>query len=106
MNKDLGNLIKKGREEKNLTQGALAEKIGVTTGTISLYESGNRKPELDKIKKLSEQLNITEVELLGIIVPEADLNIALRKDEDLTSEDIDQIKKYIQSLKYVSKNKK
>lgn len=38
--KKTGNLIKKIRKEKNMTQMELAESLGVTDRTISKWETG------------------------------------------------------------------
>lgn len=48
------NRIKLLREEKNLTQQDLADKLGGAKSTIAMYESGSRKPSLDVLNKLSE----------------------------------------------------
>ena len=54
--KALGETIKAKREELKMTQDELAQKISVTAATISLYESGLRKPEMNKIKSLLHDL--------------------------------------------------
>lgn len=98
----LGALIKRKRTNLKLTQEKLAERIGVTAATISLYESGERKPELDRIKKLSVTLGVSVIEMLDIEIPDADLDIALRA-KDLSREDIEKVKEYIKAIKYVRK---
>lgn len=100
---NIGDIIKKKREKLGKTQKQLSKEVGVKPSTISLYETGARKPEIERIKKLASALNTSETELLGIIVPNADLDIALRAQQDLTVEDVDQIKKYVESLKHVRK---
>ena len=44
--------LKLAREQKGLSQKDVAEKIGVAKSTYSLYESGNREPNVQTIKKL------------------------------------------------------
>ena len=97
---NIGEIIKKNRESLNKTQEQLAQEVGVNASTISLYETGARKPEIDRVKRLAQALKINETELLGIIVPKANLDIALRAQSDLTAEDINQIKKYVELLKH------
>jgi len=53
------------RNAKELKQEELAEKSGLQTAAISHFETGNRKPSLDNLRKLSEALNVTSDFLLG-----------------------------------------
>lgn len=48
------NRIKQLREEKNITQLQLAEKLNKTQQTISLYENGINEPDLDSYIVLSK----------------------------------------------------
>lgn len=48
------NRIQELRKEAGFTQKQLADKLGVNTVTISRYETGDRNPKFDKLKKLSE----------------------------------------------------
>ena len=51
--------LKKLRNDLNLSQGELAEKIGVTTRTIAAYEGGECTPRYSKTyKKLGEALGV------------------------------------------------
>ena len=43
--------LKNARERKEITQKEMAERIGVAKSTYSLYESGNREPNVQTIKK-------------------------------------------------------
>ena len=58
--------MKRARIKAKLTQAQMAEKIGVAAPTYSLYESGKREPDIDKIKKIASVLGVTGNELLGI----------------------------------------
>lgn len=44
------------REEKNLTQKQLADKIGITQSNISRLESGNYNPSLEFLQKIASGL--------------------------------------------------
>lgn len=66
----LGDNIKKLREEKNLTQQQLADKLYVSRQTISRWENSSRCPDLITAKKLAIELNISIDELLS----EEDIN--------------------------------
>lgn len=61
----IGKFIAKLRNEKDLTQQELANKIGVTDRAISNWENGRRMPDLSLIKSLCDELGITINELLS-----------------------------------------
>ena len=64
--KRLSRVIKTLRQEKGLSQKALAEQIGVTDAYITMLETGKRKnPSLDILKKLAKALGVPVTELLG-----------------------------------------
>jgi len=62
---EIGNRIKEARNEKGLTQKALAEKLDVSTITIQNYENNRRKPSLEMINKISEALDMTFNDLVN-----------------------------------------
>jgi transcriptional regulator with XRE-family HTH domain len=62
--KDIGKNIKEYRISRNLSQEELAEKLGLSKRTISNYESGRSRPNLDMLKKIAEEL---EVEINEIV---------------------------------------
>lgn len=94
----VGKTIKVIREEAKMTQEDLAKKVGVTAATISLYESGLRKPEMDKIKLISSALGTSEALLLGIEADNADIDLALRS-EKLDINEINMVKNYIKLIR-------
>ena len=51
--------LKLAREQKGLSQKDVAEKIGVAKSTYSLYESGNREPNVQTIKKIANALDVS-----------------------------------------------
>ncbi len=61
----IGKFIAKKRKEKKLTQEKLAEKLGVTSKTISRWENGNYMPDISLLKPLSEELDVTLNDLLS-----------------------------------------
>lgn len=60
----LGTKIQKLRKEKNMSQDALAEAIGVTRQSISKWELGDSLPDVEKILLLSEYFHVTTDYLL------------------------------------------
>ena len=60
----LGEKIKLYRESKNMTQGEVAEILGVKAATISKYEAETLEPNIEALKKLAELFDISIDELL------------------------------------------
>lgn len=60
----LGEKIKLYRESKNMTQGEIADVLGVKPATVSKYESGILEPNIESLKKLAELFNISVDELV------------------------------------------
>ena len=59
MNKEeIGNLIKKGRKEKGLTQQELATRLFVTDKAVSNWETGKNIPDNEIITKIEKVLDI------------------------------------------------
>ena len=54
--RDIGKNIKMLREERNLTQDELAEKLFVTRQTVSNYETGRSRPDVEMLTKIAEVL--------------------------------------------------
>ena len=60
----IGSFITRKRKEKNMTQLALAERLGVSNKTISKWETGKCMPDYGVIEPLCKELDITVAELL------------------------------------------
>ena len=63
--KTTGVYLATKRREKNWTQQQLAEKLGVSSKTISKWERGLCLPDYSMIEALCQQLSITVSELLA-----------------------------------------
>ena len=61
---NIGERIKKYREEYQMTQKDIAEILEVEPGTISKYETGMIEPNIESIKRLADTFGITIDELL------------------------------------------
>lgn len=74
------------RNEFKLTQKELADKLGVSRGTIGMYEIGQRDPDTDTLLKLSELFNVSVDYLLGqtdIRNPADEITDAVSDDPEL-----------------------
>ena len=59
------DILKKLREDNNLTQDQMAEKVLVTRQAISRWENGETQPNVDTLKILSREFNVSINTLLG-----------------------------------------
>ena len=57
---NIGQQIAKYRKEKRLTQEQLGEAVGVTSRTVSKWETGLSLPDVDLIPSIASALGITE----------------------------------------------
>lgn len=55
--RDIGKNIRDLRIQKNLTQDALAEQLFVTRQTVSNYETGKSRPDIDMLMRIAETLD-------------------------------------------------
>ena len=62
---NFGEKIRQLREEKGMTQQALAEKLYVTRQAVSRWECGARYPDLLTAKKIAQVLEVSVDELLS-----------------------------------------
>ena len=60
-----GAMIKRLREEKNLTQAELAERVNVTDKAISKWETGRGYPDISLVEPLAKALGVSVIELLS-----------------------------------------
>ena len=51
------DMLKYFRMRENLSQSELAERIGVSTSTISMYEVGKREPDFETEEKIADFFN-------------------------------------------------
>ena len=61
---DLGGTIYRLRTEHNLSQGDLAEALGVSRQSVSKWETGGSVPDLEKLVKLSQLFGVSLDELV------------------------------------------
>lgn len=59
------NRIKSLREDLNLSQEELANKLNLSKGIISLYEQEKRKPSIEILVQMSEIFNVSIDYILG-----------------------------------------
>lgn len=57
--------LKELRQYKNITQGKLAEKLGLSRSTIAMYEIGGSEPDLETLKNIASFFNVSVDYLMG-----------------------------------------
>lgn len=60
-----GTILKKLRQDNNLTQDELAKKIETSRSNIANYENDKNMPSVDILEKLAKLFNVTIDYLLG-----------------------------------------
>ena len=60
-----GTRLKELRKKNGYTQVTLAEKLGVSKGTIAMWEVGKRKPDFETLCTLSELFDVRTDYILG-----------------------------------------
>lgn len=58
-NHKLSKLLKKIREENNLTQVTLAEKLGTPQSFVSKYETGSRRLDILELRQICKAIGIS-----------------------------------------------
>lgn len=59
-------ILKDLRLEKKLIQKELGRKLGISLSSISMYERGERQPDLETLIKISEFFHVSTDYLLGL----------------------------------------
>ena len=60
-----GATIKQLREGRNMTQADLADKLGVSSKTVSKWETGKGLPDITLLQPLAQALGISVIELMN-----------------------------------------
>lgn len=82
---DLGNVIKKIRKQKVLTQNEFASLCGITQTYLSQIEGNLKEPNLSTLKTISEKLNIPLPILFFLSMNEDDVQPSKRKAFEIVS---------------------
>ncbi len=90
--------LRTARECKGLTQKKVADAIGVAKSTYSLYESGNREPNVITIKKIANLLKVSADNLLGL-EDSSDTLAAHFDGNEYTEAELDEIRQFAAFVK-------
>ena len=88
----VGKIIARKRKERNMTQLALADRLGVSFQAVSNWERGNSMPDISKLPELAELFECSIEELLGGGAPAAKVEqIAKEGADDLSLGDLAEV---------------
>jgi len=76
------NRLKELRESKGLNQQGLAIKLNMSQPSISYYETGERKPDLDTLIMISDYFNVS----IDYLVGRSDIKKSRLQDERIASD--------------------
>lgn len=78
----LGDNIKKYREQRNLSQYALAKQLGISQQSIAQWEISKTSPRRKTIDKLANILSVTPNELFGYETVKTDNHTSCERNLD------------------------
>ena len=97
---EFGNRLKYLRKSKGLLQEELAEIIKTTNATVSKYENGQIEPNLETLQLLADFFDVSVDYLLcKTNVRHQHEVLAFSTTGDLTEEEIEEVRKYIEFLR-------
>ncbi len=64
----LGKAIRQLREDRGLTQEALAQEAGITVGHMSMIERGHSNPTWATVKGIAKGLGVSLIDLTTVAV--------------------------------------
>lgn len=76
---EIGNRIRKCRENRGLNQKDFAKLIGVSNSRVSNWEQGINRPDADILVAICKTLNVSPSELLDVRLSSDELNDQERK---------------------------
>lgn len=83
------DIIKKLRQERELSQQELAEKTGLSASSIGMYEQGRRKPSFEVLELFADTFNVDMDYLLGrSSEPNKYSRILTRAQDELSKEEL------------------
>lgn len=102
----LGNAVRATRKSKNLSQEALAEKLGVYKRTIMDIEKNTGNPKFELLCMLVRELDLP---LYQVFYPEMEdksemKNVLMKELSDCSDYELNVILAVVKSLRYILKN--
>lgn len=101
---NFAKIFKMLRQERNLSQQELAERMNISKSTVGMYEQGKREPNFETLEMIADFFNVDTDYLIGrsdkttkIILPET---LAAHFDgSEYTAEELEEIKEFAKFVK-------
>ena len=90
----IGEVIRKYRKDKNMTQEEMANRLGVTAPAVNKWENGNSMPDIMLLAPIARLLDITLDELLSFreTLTDDEIKVMIREaDEKFKTESFDEV---------------
>lgn len=62
---NFGSILKNLRLSRNITQGELAAKLGISRSAVGMYETGGREPDFEMMEAIADIFNVDMDYLMG-----------------------------------------
>lgn len=97
----VGERIARLREQRGMSQPQLAKELNVATSTIGMWETGKRGLKDESLRVLADFFNVSTDYLLGRtdVKEKSPTLVAAHLDDDLTEEQLDEVKNFIDFIK-------
>lgn len=105
---DFSHKLTRLRKVEGLSREQLATKLGVSYSTVAKYETGVREPDFNMLEKIADLFNVSSDYLLGrsdkqsssIERQSEDENLFFFDEENITPEEMEELKKHLEFLRY------
>lgn len=91
--------LKELRNEKNLSQQLLADKLGTSKSSINMYERGEREPGLEMMEAIADFFNVDMDYLHGKSDIRCKYDVFSASDHPVIRQADDELQQYLEELK-------
>lgn len=103
-----GSRLREQRNKKKLTQEQLGDLFKISESAVGMYERDQREPPFDLLEKFAEFFEVSIDYLISGTekINDNNQNLFFYDINDLSEEDIEDIKKHIEFVKWQAKQRK
>ena len=90
------------RKQQGLTQAELAARLGISKSAVSMYERGNREPELELLQAMADFFHVSVsalTEYLETLRDRPEMRMLFSVTKNATREDVEAAVKIIEALR-------
>lgn len=103
-----GSRLREQRNKKSLTQKELGDLLKISESAVGMYERNEREPSFELLNKIADFFEVSIDYLLSGKTKDdkRNQNLFFYDVEDLSAEEIEDIKKHIEYVKWQAKQRK